>query len=228
MKTWQKWMMPVSALALLMAAPPAFAQDEEGEAEVADAPRTLEAPAAEGGDQQAQFNRELLSVEEQVNTLKERVFRSKATLQLLAEIVAQGTGTGSRASISHVNELGRTYKIESLSYYLDGQSRYARTAADGGLDGVEEIKVFDGPIQAGTHTLSVTMQLQGSSGVFSYVDQIGFNVQSSATFEVKDGDSCAIRVEADEHGGLSRSFTERPDIAFDIRCTRSMDDSGAR
>jgi hypothetical protein len=72
------------------------------------------------------------------------------------------------------------------------------------------------------------MQLQGSSGVFSYVDQIGFNVQSSASFEVKDGDTCAIRVEADEHGGLSRSFTERPDIAFDIRCTRSMDDAGGR
>lgn len=226
--TWQKWMMPMAALAFLTVTPRALAQDDGGEAEASSGTRTLEQPSGGEQDQQGQFNRELLSVEEQVNTLKERVFRSKATLQLLAEIVAQGTGTGSRASISHVNELGRSYKIESLSYYLDGQSRYARTAAEGGLDGVDEIKIFDGAIQAGTHTLSVTMQLQGSSGVFSYVDQIGFNVQSSATFEVKDGDTCAIRVEADEHGGLSRSFTERPDIAFDIRCTRSMDDAGAR
>lgn len=225
--TWQKWIMPVSVLALLVTAPPASAQDEQ-DGGTSSGARTLEQPAGAEDDQQTQFNRELLSVEEQVNRLKEQVFRSKATLQLLAEIVAQGTGTGSRASISHVNELGRSYKIESLSYYLDGQSRYARTAADGGLDGVDEIKIFDGPIQAGTHTLSVTMQLQGSSGVFSYVDQIGFNVQSSASFEVKDGDTCAIRVEADEHGGLSRSFTERPDIAFDIRCTRSMDDAGGR
>lgn len=226
--TWQKSMMPMAALAFLTVTPRAFAQDDGGEASASSGARTLEQPSGGEQDQQGQFNRELLSVEEQVNTLKERVFRSKATLQLLAEIVAQGTGTGSRASISHVNELGRSYKIESLSYYLDGQSRYARRAAEGGLDGVDEVKIFDGPIQAGTHTLSVTMQLQGSSGVFSYVDQIGFNVQSSATFEVKDGDTCAIRVEADEHGGLSRSFTERPDIAFDIRCTRSMDDAGAR
>ena len=37
----------------------------------------------------ADFNRELLTIEEQVNSLKERVFRSKATLQLLKEIVVQ-------------------------------------------------------------------------------------------------------------------------------------------
>lgn len=172
------------------------------------------------------INRELLSIEEQVNSLKERVFRSKATLQLLAEIVAQGTDTGSRGTITHVNSLGRSYKVESLSYYVDGQARYSRTAAEGGLDGVREIKIFDGPIQAGTHNLSVTMNLQGSGGVFSYVDEISFNVEANATFEVKDGDTCAIRVDAQERGGMTRSFVERPAVAFDVRCTRSLDASG--
>ena len=37
----------------------------------------------------ADFNRELLTIEERVNSLKERVFRSKATLQLLKEIVVR-------------------------------------------------------------------------------------------------------------------------------------------
>ena len=45
------------------------------------------------------FNRELLNVEEQVDGLKERVFRSKATLQLLKEIVIQGASTGARATV---------------------------------------------------------------------------------------------------------------------------------
>ena len=59
----------------------------------------------------ADFNRELLTIEEQVNSPKERVFRSKATLQLLKEIVVQGTSSGSRSSITHVNKLGRSYTI---------------------------------------------------------------------------------------------------------------------
>ena len=189
---------------------------------------SADSTSAANDAQDAQFDRELLSVEEQVNSLKERVFRSKATLQLLAEIVAQGSGTGSRASVMHVNHLGHSYKIESLSYYLDGQSRYTRTASEGGLDGVEQIKVFDGPITTGSHNLSVTMQLRGSSGVFNYVDQIGFNVQSNATFEVKDGESCMIRVTADQKKGLTKSFEERPHIGFDVRCDRPMESTGGQ
>lgn len=184
-------------------------------------------PAA-AASSEPEINRELLSVEEQVNTLKERVFRSKATLQLLTEIIAQGTDTGSRGTITHVNGLGRSYKVESISYYLDGQSKYARTAGEGGLDGVREIKIFDGPIQAGTHTLSVSINLKGSGGVFSYVDDIAFNVDASATFEVKAGDTCAIRVDAQDRGGMTRSFVERPSVNFDVRCTRALDGSGAR
>lgn len=238
MSTWQKWMTPGVVLGLLVMAPAALAQDDERvltRDDAAEAEGAEEAPAArvmeqEGaapdGDREAEFNRELLTVEEEVNALKERVFRSKATLQLLAEIVAQGTGTGSRATITHVNGLGRSYKVESLSYYLDGQARFSRSASEGGLDDLDEVKVFDGPISAGSHNLSVTMQLRGSGGLFSYVDSIGFNVQSNATFDVADGDDCSVRVEADERGGLSRSFTERPDIAFDVRCTRTMEDAG--
>jgi len=226
--TWQKWMAPFVATSLLSVASAAHAQDDrtlERSDGTTAAPVASDSAAADEG-QDVQFDRELLSVEEQVNTLKERVFRSKATLQLLSEIVAQGSGTGSRASVTHVNHLGHSYKVESLSYYLDGQSRYTRTASEGGLEGVEEVKVFDGPISAGSHNLSVTMQLRGSSGLFSYVDQIGFNVQSNATFDVKDGESCVINVTADERKGLTRSFTERPDIAFDVRCDRSMESTG--
>ncbi|MFT5460988.1 MAG: hypothetical protein ACI9K2_007510, partial [Myxococcota bacterium] len=59
----------------------AIAQDE-GEGAV-DAAVT---PADDAGDV-AEFGRELRTVEEEVNRLKERVFRSKATLQLLKELV---------------------------------------------------------------------------------------------------------------------------------------------
>ena len=79
------------------------------------------------------YHLELLSLEEDVNSLKERVFRSKATLQLLKEIVIEGSTTGSRATIWHVNKLGASYKVVSITYLLDGQSVYSRGDEDGAL-----------------------------------------------------------------------------------------------
>ena len=70
------------------------------------------------------------------------------------------------------------------------------------------------------------MQLQGSGGVFSYVDDIDFTLQSNASIEIEDGSDCDVQVVADERGGMSRSFTERPDITFDVRCNRIMEDAG--
>jgi len=239
--TWQMWKTPLAAGCLLFSTGLARAQDpgalpaadDADAAEDAPVGDDAAAPSASGalpdadeGAREEDFDRELLTIEEEVNSLKERVFRSKATLQLLAEIVAQGTGTGSRATITHVNRLGRAYRIKSLAYYLDGQSRFSQSAADDGLSDLDEIVVFDGPLSPGTHKLAVTMALQGSGGMFSYVDDIDFNVQSSASIVVEDGASCTIKVMADEQGGMSRSFTERPDIDFDVRCTRMSEGSG--
>jgi hypothetical protein len=46
------------------------------------------------------FDLELRTMEEDVNALKEQVFRSKAILLLLKEIVVQGSAGGSRATSS--------------------------------------------------------------------------------------------------------------------------------
>ena len=95
------------------------------------------------------YNRELLTIEEQVNGLKERVFRSKATLQLLKEIVVQGSSSGSRGKITHINKLGKGYSIESISYYLDGQGKFSKVDTSGGLSAQKELAIFDGPIPRG-------------------------------------------------------------------------------
>ena len=52
------------------------------------------------------YDAELLRVEAEVQDLKERVFRSKATLALLREIMIQGSSSGAHATIWHVNRLG--------------------------------------------------------------------------------------------------------------------------
>ena len=168
-----------------------------------------------------QYDRELLSVEEKVHSLKERVFRSKATLQLLKEIVVQGASSGSRATVWHVNNLGKAYKLESIAYYLDGQGKFTKADAEGALDDMREFKVFEGAVPPGTHNITVALQLRGSGlGVFSYVDAYTFNVQSSTSFTAEEGKSCTIKVVADERKGVGSSFTERPNVSFETQCVR--------
>lgn len=214
----------------------AFAQDDDAARDDAatDDAAEIETPAAEsatGGPDSssddvsdADYNRQLLTIEEEVHSLKEQVFRAKATLQLLREIVVQGTSAGSRATIWHENKLGRGYTIESIAYYLDGQGKFSKADPTGGLDEMREFKVFEGAVPPGSHNVTVNLRLRGNGfGVFSYVKDYTFNVQSSHSFVAEEGRNCSVRVIADERKGIGRSFTERPNVQFETTCTRLSD-----
>jgi len=202
-------------------ATPAAAVDTAPAAEAT--AKDADEPAAEGVVS-SDYNRELLTIEEEVHSLKEQVFRSKATLQLLKEIVVQGSSAGSRATIWHVNKLGRGYTLESVAYYLDGQGKFSKADEAGGLDEMREFKVFEGAVPPGNHNLTVNLKLRGNGfGVFSYVKNYSFNVQSSTAFVAEEGKSCSVRVVADERKGIGRSFTERPSVQFETQCIRLAD-----
>ncbi|MBN1336404.1 MAG: hypothetical protein JXB39_10625 [Deltaproteobacteria bacterium] len=181
-------------------------------------------PAAEEGDQEAsgteEFDRRLLTEEERVNSLKEQVFRAKATLQLLKEIMIQGSSSGARAVVWHENSLSGAFSIDSITYFLDGESIYA--FGTGGTSQVlpQEFKLHEGPVPAGNHTIAVSMVLRGNGfGVFSYVDRYTFNVDSSYAFDVEEGRSCEVWVRLKERKGVGRSFVERPNVVYDLHCT---------
>jgi len=182
-------------------------------------PETPEAAEEEGigGD----YHLELLSLEEDVNSLKERVFRSKATLQLLKEIVIEGSTTGSRATIWHVNELSNSYRVMSITYLLDGQSVYARTDDDGSLSASKEVKIWEGALPPGSHNITVSAVLQGNGfGVFRYVENYNFSVRSSYAFEAEDEHHASVRVVLDERKGIGQSFIERPQVIYEVQSTR--------
>jgi hypothetical protein len=201
----------VLTAALAFAAGPVWAQDA--------APSSDEAAA--GGASASDFNRALRTVEEDVHELKEQVFRSKATLQLLQEIVVQGSATGARSTIWHENKLGKGYTVESIRYFLDGQPKFTKVDTTNGLDDLAEVKVFEGAVPPGSHQLVVNMRLRGSGyGVFSYVKQVQLTVQATTTFTAEEGKSCAVRAVLDERKGLGRSFTERPAVQFETQCVR--------
>lgn len=213
------WLVPLSAIAQ-------SATETPPDAEVAEGGESEAAPTV--ADQMGpDYSRDLLTIEEQVNGLKERVFRSKATLQLLKEIVVQGSSSGSRGKITHVNKLGRSYSIESISYYLDGQGKFSKVDTSGALSAQKQLAIFDGPIPPGNHNLTVHLKLRGNGfGVFKYVSNYVFNVQASTAFTAEDGKSCRVKAVVDERGGFTRSFTERPSVKFETRCVRLAEDSG--
>lgn len=187
-----------------------------------------EATVADGaGGAPRDFNRELLTVEEEVNALKERVFRSKATLQLLKEIVIQGAASGSAATIWHVNKLGNAYSVESISYYLDGQGKFSKADTSGVLDENKEFKVYDGSIPPGDHTVSVNVKLRGNGlGIFNYVDKYEVNLKANTSFAADEGKNCQIRVVLEKKKGVGRSFTDRPNVSFETRCIQTQGDGG--
>jgi hypothetical protein len=188
-------------------------------AEVAPAPAaTPGATAAETAEQDAsELRRELRTVEEDVSHLKERVFRSKATLKLLKELVVEGVASGARVAVWHVNQLGGGYSMESAQYFLDGKNVFSKVDPGGTLDTVREIKVHEQTLPPGQHALQVNYVLRGKGyKVFSYLRSYQFKVQSSFAFEVQEGNLSVVRVIADSRGGM-RNFVERPTVRYDER-----------
>ena len=197
-------------------------EDEPTEApvEAATPEEAVETPAvdveAEKKREERDFKRALGTHEESVNSLKEDVFRSKATLQLLKEIVIVGGSAGARSSVYHMNNLGPSYRLESVAYYLDGQSVYAKADPTGSLAKSGEIKVFDAALPPGTHTLQVNMVLRGNGfGVFSYVNEYTFKVSSSYAFSAMEGEATAVKVNVHEKRGIGVGFAERPTVDYE-------------
>jgi len=209
-----------------LAAPAAFAQEEPAPAAPA-VPGTTATPAADTtstDEAKADFNRELLTVEEQVDDLKERVFRSKATLQLLKEIVIEGASTGARATIWHVNKLGTAYKLESVTYLLDGQSKFSKSDASGALGDSPEFKIYDGAVPPGNHNLSVDFRVRPTGfGIFKYAQNYEIDVRSNYAFVAEMGKQCTVRAVLTDRGGAVNSFEERAKVDFELKCEKISD-----
>lgn len=194
--------------------------DESGE-EAGEKPANTPAPTMSDEmlrqrREQGQANKDLLTVEQRVSNLKERVFRSKATLQLLRELVIEGATMGSRVSIWHINKMSGQYTMESVQYFLDGKAIFSRTDTSGGLDDLSSVEIHAQALPPGQHNLQVNMVLRGNGlGIFSYVKSYSFRVQSSYAFTVEDGKLTTIQVVVNEKGGPFTAFADRPDVGYE-------------
>jgi len=167
--------------------------DESAEAEAPEAPVTPTAAAPEV--EEISITRELRSVEQNVNVLKEKVFRSKARLLLLEEKVIKGVVAGAKASLIHVNRLGNAYRIESISYFFDGTPIFEKIDSGTEFHRKKELKIFEGNIPPGSHTITANIVVKGhGASEFSYLNDYTFKGQESYSFIAEDNKTAVIRM----------------------------------
>jgi len=189
------------------------AAPDKGEAGAADAAT----PAPEPNPTSGSYVVQLKELEQRVNELKERIFRSKARLNLLKETVLHGVIAGSRAIIKHKNEMGSSFRLVKLVYALDGAKIYSKSDDTGALDEKREFEIFNGSIVPGNHTISVQMIFRGHGyGIFSYLRGYKFTVRSSHTFTAAEGRQNVITSKAYEKGNITTELKDRPAVKFEV------------
>lgn len=162
------------------------------------------------------ITRELKSVEQNVNVLKEKVFRSKARLYLLEEKVIKGVVAGAKAQLIHVNKLGTAYRIESISYFFDGTPVFEKVDAPPEFHRKKELKIFEGNIPPGNHSITANIVVRGNgSGAFSYLDDYTFKGQESYSFIAEDNKTAVIRMVLQRKGGPLGNFEDGPVLKFE-------------
>ncbi|MBN2361417.1 MAG: dihydrolipoamide acetyltransferase [Deltaproteobacteria bacterium] len=183
------------------------------------------APAAEVGELRTadeSYEVKIKDIEEKVNELKEKIFRSKARLLALQEAVIGGVSAGSRATIIHRNEMGATFRLKEMHYFIDGAPLRQEVDDTGeALSAKEEIELFTGNIVPGNHQVTVNLVYQGHGyGVFSYLNGYTFRIKSSYTFRAEEGKESTLRIVAFEKGGPLVELKDRPTVRYDLQVTR--------
>lgn len=200
-------------------APPAApATGGATEVEVTQTAEQPKPPPVESGNDA--YKLKITELEGRVNDLKEKIFRSKTRLAILKETVLASSIAGAEARILHRNEMGSSFKLEKVTYSLDGTPIRNLVDQDGDLDGREEMEILNGPIVPGNHTLSVVMVYRGHGyGIFSYLRGYVFNLRSSHTFHAEEGKVTELKVVGYERGGITTDLKDRPNIRFEQNTT---------
>jgi len=169
----------------------------------------LAAAAAPARDAPDAVEERARAIEERVAALRESVFRTKARLTALEDMVVGGDlGAGARAVVLHRNEMGGAYVLESATFALDGAPVFARVDVDGDLDRQPQLDVFAGRVAPGPHQLAVKLVYRTRGG-----DRL--EVRSSSAFDAARGQVTTVKVTGFEKGGLTTRLEERPALRFD-------------
>jgi hypothetical protein len=172
------------------------------------------------GDEQVDLK--IRGLEEQVNDLKEKIFRTKSRLLLLQESVLGGDiSSSAKAVIYSNNEMGSSFILESATYTLDGAPIFNKIDNGGDLADKPSFEIFNGLIVPGNHQISVRLSYRGHGfGLFTYLEGYKFKVQSSYTFNAEPGRLTVVKVVGFEKGGITTELKDRPAVRYDVEVSK--------
>ncbi len=175
---------------------------------------TAKQESSDPGDQSGEFSIKLRTLEERIDALKDKIFRSKQKLSILHETVLSGAVAGSRATIVHQNRVGRAFQLVSMIYYLDDAPVFKRINSPEELK-KKEIVVYDGSLVPGPHHLSIYLVFKGRGfGLFSYMKGYDLKVQSGRSFNIDDGTVSDITVVIKDKGSVAK-LADRLYLSFE-------------
>lgn len=155
------------------------------------------------------------ALQQDVDGLKDRIFRSKARLSLLKETVLRGVLAGSRVILAHRNLMGSGFKLVRIEYSLDGAQIFARTDETGGLDTEDEVVILDGNLPPGPHNVQLKLTYQGHGyGIFSYLSEQSFTSSSAHSFTAPENGAIKIVSAGYEEGNLTTEMDDRPNVSW--------------
>lgn len=161
----------------------------------------------------ALLDKQLHEVSTSLDTLKEDTFATKSRLLLLREEVLQRAVSGARVQLRYEDEMGGQYDLTQVYYAIDRETVFSGTGE--GLKKLDGELIYDRMLAPGAHQLSVVYVYKGRPwGVFRYMTDYTFRVESGYDFVVDEGKSAELIVVATEQGNAFTAYEERPNIKF--------------
>jgi hypothetical protein len=154
----------------------------------------------------------LEDLEQRTYDLKDGVYKSKARLRELEESVLRGKITGSKALIDFRNQAEGFFVFSNAEFFLDDQL-ISRIQGEGTKNPIEQVKVFDGDLPAGEHTLHAKIRYRGSDksmyATFSYFKDHKFELETTEKFNVEYGKTTVVKLVAMDKGYFKTNIQER-------------------
>jgi hypothetical protein len=159
------------------------------------------------------YGERLDGLEQQVEDLKDRIFRSKARLALLKETVLHGVLAGSRIILAHRNLMGAQFRLVKMTIGMDGAQIYARSDDTGALDQEDELVLYDGNLVPGPHLVEIELTYRGQGyGVFSYLNGYTFSSRSNHELIVPQDGAVRLLSVGYERGNFTTEMKDRPSV----------------
>ena len=194
--------------------------------------------APETADEQG-YDLKLRTLEEKIESLKDKIFRAKQRLSVLQESVGAGAPDGSDKDdslpddafdkspsnaffsgalansgvrIIHKNTVGELFQMNSAVFYLDDKQVFEL----GDAPAENEFDAYEGAVVPGSHKLSAFYVFEGKGyGLFSYLKNYTFKLNDDYPFTVEDGSISEITVSPADKGA-GHNFKNRLYIVFNM------------